>query len=174
MDDGKVKDMVYTALFAALVCVATFIIKVPLLVSGGYVHLGDGFIFLGVILIGKKKGAWAGALGAALADIIGGYSIYALPTFVIKGVMALIMGTMIEKLASSMKFKWLIGAIAGSLWQVSAYYLVGSLMVGNFLSTIIEIPGNALQSALGILVSAVFLAVFRNTPIKGAGTHILR
>jgi uncharacterized membrane protein len=42
MDDGKVKDMVYTALFAALVCVATFIIKVPLPVSGGYAHIGDG------------------------------------------------------------------------------------------------------------------------------------
>jgi uncharacterized membrane protein len=130
MDDGKVKDMVYTALFAALVCVATFIIKVPLPVSGGYAHIGDGFIFLAVILIGKKKGARAGALGAALADIIGGYSFYAVPTFIIKGVMALIMGTMIEKLSSSMKYKWLAGAALGSLWQVFAYYVVGSLMVG--------------------------------------------
>jgi uncharacterized membrane protein len=173
MDDGKVKDMVYTALFAALVCVATFIIKVPLPVSGGYAHIGDGFIFLAVILIGKKKGARAGALGAALADIIGGYSFYAVPTFIIKGVMALIMGTMIEKLSSSMKYKWLAGAALGSLWQVFAYYVVGSLMVGNFLSTISEIPGNALQSLAGILVSAAFLAVFKHTPLKGGGTHLL-
>lgn len=174
MDDRKVKDMVYTALFAALVCFATFMIKVPLPVSGGYAHIGDGFIFLAVILIGKKNGAWSGAIGAALADIIGGYSFYALPTFIIKGVMALIMGAVIEKLSSSVKCKWIAGAVTGSVWQVLAYYIVGSLMVGNFLTTISEIPGNAIQSAVGIIVSAAFLAVFRHTPIKGAGTHLLR
>ena len=172
MDDKKVKDMVYTALFAALVCVATFIIKVPLPVSGGYAHIGDGFIFLAVILIGKKNGAWAGAIGGALADIIGGYSFYALPTFIIKGVMALIMGYMIEKLPSSIRHKWVAGAVTASVWQVLSYYFVGSLMVGNFLTTISEIPGNAVQSAVGIIVSAAFLAVFKHTPIKGMGTHL--
>ncbi len=165
MDDKKVKDMVYTALFAALVCVATFIIKVPLPVSGGYAHMGDGFIFIAVLLIGRKNGAWAGAIGAALADIIGGYSFYALPTFIIKGIMALIMGYMIEKLPSSIKHKWAAGAVTGSVWQVLAYYLVGSLMVGNFLTTISEIPGNAVQSATGIIVTAAFLAVFKHTAI---------
>jgi uncharacterized membrane protein len=172
MDDTKVKDMVYTALFAALVCVSTFIIKVPLPVTGGYAHIGDGAIFLAVILIGKKNGAWAGAIGAALADIIGAYSFYALPTFIIKGVMALIMGAMIEKLPSSIKHKWVAGALTGSVWQVLAYYVVGSLMVGNFLTTISEIPGNTAQSAVGIIVSAAFLAAFKHTPIKGVGTHL--
>lgn len=174
MDDKKIKDMVYTALLAALVCVATFIIKVPSPVTGGYTHLGDGFIFIAVILLGKKNGAWAGAIGAALADIIGGYSIYALPTFIIKGVMALIMGTTIEKLPSLIKNKWIAGAVMGSVWQVLAYYVVGSLFVGNFITTISEIPGNTIQSAAGIIVSAAFLAVFKNTPIKGVGAHLLR
>lgn len=174
MDDKKVKDIVYTGLFAALVCVATFIIKVPLPVSGGYTHLGDGFIFLSVILLGKKNGAWAGSIGAALADIIGGYSYYALPTFIIKGAMAFIMGTMIEKLPFSIKNKWLVGAVMGSVWQVLAYYVVGSLMVGNFITTISEMPGNAIQSVAGIIVSVAFLTVFKHTPIKGVGTHLLR
>lgn len=165
MDDKKIKDIVYTSMFAALVCVATFIIKIPLPVTSGYIHLGDGFIFLAVILLYKKNGAWAGSIGAALADIVGGYGYYALPTFIIKGVMALIMGTFIEKLPASMKHKWIVGAAAGSVWQIFAYYVVGSLFVGNFLTTIAEIPGNALQSLAGIIVSAAFLAVFKNTPI---------
>lgn len=165
MDDKKIKDMVYTALLAALVCVATFIIKVPSPVTGGYTHLGDGFIFIAVILLGKKNGAWAGAIGAALADLLGGYSFYVLPTFIIKGVMALIMGSLNEKLPSSLKHKWLIGAATGSVWQILAYYLVGSLMVGNFITTIGEIPGNAVQSTIGIIVSAAFLVVFKHTPI---------
>src|SRR5690554_1055556 len=132
VDDKKIKDMVYTALFAALICVATFIIKVPLPVTGGYAHIGDGFIFLAVILIGKRNGAWAGAIGASFSDLIGGFSFYALPTFIIKGVMALIMGYMVEKLPS-IKHKWIVGAVMGSVWQVLAYYVVGSIIVGNFL-----------------------------------------
>ena len=83
--------------------------------------------------------------------------------------MALIMGYMIEKLPSSIKYKWAAGAVTGSVWQVLAYYLVGSLMVGNFLTTISEIPGNAVQSAAGIIVTSAFLAVFKHTPIKREG-----
>ena len=78
--------------------------------------------------------------------------------------MALIMGSMIEKLPSKIKNKWIAGAVMGSLWQVLAYYLVGSLFVGNFITTISEIPGNVIQSAAGIIVSAAFLGVFKNTP----------
>lgn len=164
MDDKRIKEMVYTSLLAALVCVATFIIKVPSPVTGGYTHVGDGFIFIAVLLLGKKNGAWAGAIGAALADIIGGYSYYAIPTFIIKGVMALIMGTVIEKLPN-MKYKWVIGAVIGSLWQIFGYYVVGSLMVGNFISTISEIPGNAIQSAVGIVTAVAFMGVFKHTPL---------
>ncbi len=166
MDDKRIKEMVYTSLLAALICVSTFIIKIPSPVTNGYTHLGDGFIFIAVLLLGKKNGAWAGAIGASLADMLGGYSYYAIPTFIIKGAMALIMGTTVEKLSSGMKNKWVVGAIMGSVWQVMAYYVTGSLMVGNFISTISEIPGNAVQSAAGIITAAAFMEVFRHTPLK--------
>jgi uncharacterized membrane protein len=165
MNDKKIKEMVYTSMLAALICVATFIIKVPSPVTNGYTHLGDGFIFIAVLLLGKKNGALAGAIGAALADVIGGYSFYAVPTFIIKGIMALIMGTLIEKLPNNLKYKWILGAVVGSAWQIFAYYVVGSLMVGNFISTISEIPGNTIQSAAGIISAAAFMAVFKHTPI---------
>ncbi len=165
MEDKKIKELVYTSLLAALVCVATFIIKVPSPVTNGYTHLGDGFIFIAVLLLGKKNGAWAGAIGASLADIIGGYSFYAVPTFIIKGIMALIMGTVAEKLPGGMKHKWIAGALAGSVWQIFAYYVVGSVMVGSFISTISEIPGNSIQSAAGIISATLFMTVFKHTPI---------
>ena len=165
MDDKKIKDMVYTSLLAALICVATFIIKVPTVVTNGYTHLGDGFIFIAVILLGKKNGAWAGAIGASLADLIGGYSFYALPTFIIKGIMALIMGYVINKMPGDNKFKWIFGAILGSIWQIIGYYVVGSVMVGSFISTIMDIPGNIIQSVAGIIVAVIFVTAFKNTPI---------
>lgn len=164
MNDKKIKNMVYTSLFAALICVATFIIKVPTVVTNGYTHLGDGFIFIAVILLGKKNGAWAGAIGASLADIIGGYSFYALPTFIIKFVMGYIMGTLIEKLPN-LKHKRIVGSAMGSLWQIFAYYIVGSLMVGNFLTTLAEIPANIIQSVAGIIVAVAFIGIFKHTPV---------
>lgn len=166
MDDKKVKEMIYTSMLAALICVATFIIKVPLPVTNGYTHLGDGFIFIAVLLLGKRNGAWAGAIGAALADIIGGYSFYAIPTFIIKGIMAIIMGTVVERGRTfPTNYKWVIGAVLGSIWQVFGYYVVGSLMIGNFIATISEIPGNTIQSIAGIIAAAAFMTVFKHTPL---------
>lgn len=165
MEDKKIKEMIYTSMLAALICVATFIIKVPLPITNGYTHLGDGFIFIAVLLLGRRNGAWAGAIGAALADIIGGYSFYAIPTFIIKGIMAFIMGTVIEMLSNSSKYKWVMGAVLGSIWQVFGYYVAGSLMIGNFIATISEIPGNTIQSIAGIIAAAAFMTVIKHTPI---------
>jgi len=165
MNDKKIKNMVYTSLLAALVCVATFTIKIPSVVTNGYVHLGDGIIFIAVILLGRKNGAWAGSIGASLADLLGGYSHYAIPTFIIKGIMALIMGYIINKIPGKSKFKWIVGALIGSIWQIIAYYVVGSVMVGSFVSTILDIPGNAVQSIVGILVAVIFVVAFKNTSI---------
>lgn len=155
MNSDKTKSIIYTALFAALVCVATFIIKVPSVVTNGYVHLGDGFIFISVILLGKKNGALAGAIGASLADMLGGYSHYIIPTFIIKLIMAYLMGTIIEKLPSK-KSSHLIGASIGSVWQILAYYVVGSIFVGSFITTLMDIPGNFMQSLIGIVIALLF------------------
>jgi uncharacterized membrane protein len=170
MNDKKIKSMVYTSLLAALICVATFMIKVPSVVTNGYVHLGDGFIFIAVILLGGKNGAWAGSIGASLADLLGGYSHYAIPTFVIKGIMALIMGYVISKSPFKSKFNWVFGALLGSVWQILAYYVVGSLIVGSFISTVMDIPGNMIQSIAGIIVAIIFVVAFKKTSI---GKNIL-
>ena len=152
MKDEKTKGIIYTALFAALVCVATFIIKIPSVVTNGYVHLGDGFIFIAVILLGKRNGALSGAIGASLADMLGGYSHYIIPTFIIKLVMGYLMGLIIEKLPYK-KSSWLIGASVGSLWQIIAYYVVGSVFIGSFVTTLMDIPGNFMQSLVGIFIA---------------------
>lgn len=163
MNDKNIKEMVYVGFFAALICVATFMFKVPSAVTNGYVHLGDGFIFIAVILLGGRKGAYAASIGAALADVLGGYSHYAIPTFIIKGIMALIMAYVIKKSHNKNTVKWIIGAALGSIWQVAAYYVVGSVMVGSFVSTVADIPGNGVQSIIGIIVAVIFITAFEKT-----------
>ena len=89
MRNLSVKKLTLAGVMAALVFVMTYIPKVPVPVTGGYVHLGDGAIFLSALLLGPL-GVPAAAIGSGLSDILGGYMVYALPTMVIKALVALI------------------------------------------------------------------------------------
>ena len=90
----RTKELTKTAVMAALVFVAIYVLKIP--GPNGYSHLGDCMILISVLLLGGRKGAWAGGIGAALADLLGGYMQWVLPTFLIKAFMALIMGYVIN------------------------------------------------------------------------------
>ena len=89
MKNLSVKKLTMAGVMAALVFVMTYVPKVPVPVTGGYVHLGDGAIFLSVLLLGPL-GIPAAAIGSGLSDILGGYLVYALPTMAIKALVALI------------------------------------------------------------------------------------
>lgn len=80
----NVQKLTLCGVMAALVFVMTYFPKIPVPVTGGYVHLGDGAIFLSVLLLGPL-GIPAAAVGSMLSDLIGGYMVYVLPTFLIKG-----------------------------------------------------------------------------------------
>lgn len=153
--DIKVKQLVYSALLTALVCVATFMIKVPSI--NGYTHLGDCMIFISVIILGTRKGALAGGTGAALADLLGGYSQWVLPTFFIKAIMALVMGTITEKLFPKFKYGWVLGAIIGGILQIIGYTLVKIPMYGMAYA-IAGLPVVTLQTLNGIVIALVIVA----------------
>jgi len=80
-------NLVFTALMAALVCVAT-LVRIPLL--GSKVHLGNTAGLLAGLLLGGPAGGMAAGLGSALNDLLfGGYPIdEVLVTFVSKFLMA--------------------------------------------------------------------------------------
>ena len=82
------KDITKIAIMAALVFVATYLIKIPSL--NGYTHIGDSMVILSAFILGKKEGALAAGLGAALCDLLSGYMQYIIPTFFIKSMMVII------------------------------------------------------------------------------------
>ncbi len=53
--------------------------------------------FLAVLYLGKKDGALAAGLGAALSDLLTGAMIWVLPTFIFKFIMGYIMGVVLER-----------------------------------------------------------------------------
>ena len=82
--EENVRTLAMGSMLAALIFVATYFIKLPVSITQGYIHLGDGFVLLGACLLGAPA-IPAAAIGSMLADLLGGYTVYCLPTFLIKG-----------------------------------------------------------------------------------------
>lgn len=89
---SNIRTLTYTALTTAFVFITTSVIKIPIPFTNGYIHAGDTAIFLGGILLGPVHGAVAAGIGSAMADLLGGYAHWALPTLLIKGLMGFIVG----------------------------------------------------------------------------------
>lgn len=94
---NKTRRIVWTSLFAAFIFVSTFMIKIPVPLTNGYIHLGDGFIFLAGIYLGPIYGGFAAAIGSGLSDLIGGYTQWIIPTVVIKFFMGYVVGKYVRK-----------------------------------------------------------------------------
>ena len=77
------KTLASAAMFAALTFLATSVLKIPT-PTLGYIHIGDAFVLLSGVLFGPLTGGLAAGLGSALADLLGGYVIWAPFTFVVK------------------------------------------------------------------------------------------
>ncbi|GAB1476393.1 hypothetical protein MASR2M70_12270 [Bacillota bacterium] len=99
----KTNKIILAGVMMAIITVATMIIAIPVPFTNGYIHLGDSMIFLSVLILGWRYGAIAAGTGSALADLFLGYVHWAPWTFVIKGIMALLMGLIIEKAMNNRK-----------------------------------------------------------------------
>lgn len=96
MQQSKIFTLVYTALLTALVFLATSIIKVPVPFTNGYIHVGDSIIFIAALVLNWPYAAFAAGVGSALADYMGGYYYWVLPTLIIKAIMAIIVSFVIR------------------------------------------------------------------------------
>ena len=131
MNDKKIRKLVFAALLAALVCVATMVVQIPSPMQG-YVNLGDCFVLLSGWLLGPWYGFAAGGIGSMLADLFLGYAHYAPGTLVIKGLVALLAALLYEKLGRSPAARIASGVVgeivnvlpqpkAGSSFATAAY-----------------------------------------------------
>ena len=154
---------VTTAMMTAMVMIATTFFKIPN--AMGYIHLGDGFVLLAAIILPKKYACFAGGVGAGLADIYGGYAVWAPWTLVIKIVMVLIVqlffdfltkrasnGKHIAKIAG-IPFAELFAYVLAVLWTVSGYYIAQGFISGNWIAPVADVPGNVLQAAVGSVIA---------------------
>ena len=159
LSNQKIKMLVMTGLFMALGCVATMVLRVPS-PTGGYMNLGDAGIMLGAFLLGPVYGALAGGVGAAMADLLAGYTAYVPGTLVIKALMGLAAGGLYKALRER-RGGMLVCAAVGEAIMVTGYWLYDAVLLKSFLGSAAGIPSNLVQAAFGLAVSGFLTALLR-------------
>lgn len=176
---ANTKTMVITALFAALTCVATMVIKIPT-PTMGYVHPGDSLVVLCGVMLGPVTGGLAAGIGSMLADIFSGYLIYAIPTLIIKAVTAVIAGVVFQKLRKMSVpplFALAVGSVLAEINMVAGYFVnkvvktmflltdySGESFAAGIANAITDAPFNAVQGLVGIILALVIFPVLSKIP----------
>ncbi len=122
MNQITTKKITYTGIMMALVFLGTYVLKIPTPFTNGYIHLGDAFVFLSGLVLGPVYGALAAGIGSALADLLGGYAQWVLPTFIIKSLMAAIIGYLALK-KDNRKAILIISSSFSLLWVLFNFFM---------------------------------------------------
>ena len=163
---AKTFDLVLTAILATLVLISTMInIKLPF-GQGGLIHLGTGMLFIVAILFGPKKGALAGAIGMGLFDIFGGWVIWAPTTIVARALQGYIVGKIAWSKGhrgDSLKLN-IFAAVASTPVMLAVYYIGQGIMYNNWVAPLASIPGDLIQSVIGLLIAIPVCIWLKKTP----------
>lgn len=165
-------NLIMAGLMTGMITISTMIFKIPIPLTTGYIHLGDSMIFLAVLILGWKYSAVAAGIGSALADVIGGFAMWAPWTFCIKAVMAVLMGYAIKKQIGGDKKIFglpvcqLVGMVLSGVWMVAGYYVAEGVMYSNFVVATIAIPWNLVQFVMGFIIAGLIAAALLKTSAK--------
>lgn len=163
--NNNLKKLILAALFAALSCVATMSIRIPTPGTGGYIHPGDAIVILSGVILGPVWGFFAGGIGSALSDLIGGYFIYVPITFVIKGLVALAAGLLYQKVGKNQKSRYIaviLGGVADIILVAGGYFVCEFFIYGAGAAA--SIPANIIQGVGGLVISCILYPILISIP----------
>lgn len=157
----KTKKIVISAMLAAVVCVATMIIKIPSPLKG-YINLGDCFVLLSGWVLSPLYGFLAAGIGSGLADFLSGYGVYIPATFVIKGLMAYIAYLVFKGLDGKINtdLSRIISAMAAEIFMIFGYLAFESVLYG-FTPSAVNVPFNAVQGIVGAILAYVIVKLLK-------------
>ena len=153
--DSNSKKIVIDWLFIALTLVATMFINIrlPLMGSGGLIHLGNVPLFIAAIVYGKRTGAIAGAFGMGMFDLISGWTAWAPFTFIICGAIGYAVGTIEDFKIKNNYTRYIMAIFVAGIIKVTGYYFAEVFLYGNWIAPFGSIPGNIMQiTVAGIIV----------------------
>jgi uncharacterized membrane protein len=172
-----VRTIAVTGVMIALITVVTLAVRIPIPATQGYINFSDVGIYFAAFAFGPWVGFIGGGVGAALADVIGGFVQFAPLTFLAHGLEGLVAGAVavwLDRLLSqagqprrwrSIPVGWLLGWSAGTIVMVGLYFLGEALVLTGPGPALVELPFNLFQNVAGAVVGIpLVLAVRRAYP----------
>lgn len=146
-----------SAMFAAMITVTTaYLFHIPMGANGGYLHFGDGFIYLAACFLPAPYAMGAAAIGGGLADLLSGAPIWVLPTMIIKPLTAV----WFTNKGPLFCRRNLFALVLAGLTSNCGYYLAEVIFSGSWLAPLATQWGGLIQSAgSGVVFIAVALAL---------------
>lgn len=153
MQNKSLLKITYTAIFTAIILLSTMLIKFSTGLGEGYIHFGDSMLYLTACLLPFPYCIIAGAIGGALADILGGFAIWSIPTAIIKALNVLPFAIICKKYKSNKilcKKTILMTFVSGAITICG--YFVAECILYSAESATLSIIGNSIQAvASGII-----------------------
>ncbi len=170
---NKVYNIVMTAMMMCIIMVSILLLRIPIPFTQGYVNLSDAMIFMAVIILGWKYGALAAGLGSMLGDLLSGFAMWAPWTLVIKAIMAILFGLIIQSAAknssiSSGRFVAveIIGMVIAGCFMTAGYFAAEGIMYGNWPVAALGIPWNIAQFAVGTALAITLNHALGRTTLR--------
>lgn len=157
----RIQQAVLGSLFAALICVATLVVQIPVPATHGYINLGDCFVVLSGILLGPVYGPLASGIGSALTDVITGYAVYAPATFIIKALMAFACALITKKHKTAIFTA--IASFAAEIFMTAGYCAYEAFILKFGAAAAAEVPMNLIQGAASIIISILIISVINKS-----------
>ena len=162
--EQKTRMLCTAGLMAALACVSNFI---SIATPASRIHIGNAVCVLCGLILGPAYGFFAAGVGNAIFDIIGGYGMEFVITFINKGAIALVTGLIAYKAAGKETLEGrdharvIVGSILGAL-TYTALYLLKSYIKLRFTTADVDpvaIQATMLSKAASSLFNAGFAFV---------------
>ncbi|MCR5836824.1 MAG: ECF transporter S component [Lachnospiraceae bacterium] len=162
---NRTNKIAVSAMFAALCCVATMVIRIPTIGTNGYVNIGDVIVLLCGWLIGGAYGMMAAGIGAGLADLLAGYAQYVPGTFFIKALMALVAYLIIKAAIDkniNRTIAFIFSAIVAEAVMVVGYFLYEAVLLGYGIAAAASIPSNIVQGGTCLVIGVVLVRILES------------
>lgn len=163
------RKIVLAGLFAAMIALTTaYLFHIPIGANGGYIHLGDAFIYLAACLLPAPYACAAAAIGGGLADFMSGAAIWVLPTMIIKPLTALCL----RQSNHIVTKRNVLGLVAAGVVCVVGYYFAQVILVGSWVAPLASVFGNIIQSVGSGLLFVVMGAALDKAGVVKRLTHV--
>lgn len=149
-------------MFAAMIFGLTML-HVPI-GAGGYIHVGDAVIYVSAMLMGGPWAFISAAIGAACADIVSGFAVYAIPSAIIKILIAVPFVMISKKTSKILSIRSAIFTVISGIITVLGYFIADLILYRE--GAIADLPANIIQAAGSAVVFIILAFALDRAGIK--------